>query len=583
MKQRKKGVGSDVSVSAQSVKAILSDNQYRIPRYQRKYTWGEKQCSKLWEDLFNFHEKEKDEEAYFLGLIILNEEQKKKSKTKEYEVIDGQQRLITLSLLIKAFSDSISVINPGELKIENNDLEGCLFLSDSNLRLSSKSMEENNNDFESIIMDGAIKSSSEEARKCLMMENYDLFKKKIRDIDAKMNIGLIETLLNRVHLLKIESKSLYDVLDIFETINDPDRKVQLNDEDILKVQIIKNIKTEKEKEKFVERWNKLEDHRRLFVFYMHIIRAEQGIDDVTTKSLRAFFREDEEAQDRLKDWKSALKELETINSIKKIIWEGEGLEGNKRDIAAMWKALERGGGTYYWNLPICVFLYKKANKGGKIVMNNQVIKDLRQLTCATLKLFTVIGASYNDSRSKVRGPVYKTCAAIINNCTGEDGVYNNGEYLKIYDEKIETYYPSFKDNYVRGGFSSKVRRLIVLLGAYLTKHQDKDSYYKLLNNKLDIEHILPKEGKYYLDKGMWSSKEKQLEDLHKVGNLMPLERDINNEIKYKRFEEKKKEYRKSLCQDAKDLAKPSQEWNPIQLKNRDDNIREKVLHFLNPK
>lgn len=80
-------------------KIFSSDFQYVIPSYQRPYTWEEQHASVLFDDLYNFFKTEKEDE-YFLGSIVLI-----KQEGKPYaEVIDGQQRLTTLTILFSVFA-----------------------------------------------------------------------------------------------------------------------------------------------------------------------------------------------------------------------------------------------------------------------------------------------------------------------------------------------------------------------------------------------------------------------------------------------------------------------------------------------
>lgn len=88
------------NVSDPSVSNILSTDTakvYRIPRYQREYTWGQRDWYSLYEDVFN------NEPGYFLGsFIVIQSEMDPKTNIIEYEVIDGQQRITTISLLLAA-------------------------------------------------------------------------------------------------------------------------------------------------------------------------------------------------------------------------------------------------------------------------------------------------------------------------------------------------------------------------------------------------------------------------------------------------------------------------------------------------
>ncbi|MFC7409482.1 DUF262 domain-containing protein [Hydrogenophaga atypica] len=84
-------------------KIFSSDFDYVIPSYQRPYAWTEVQASELFGDLYDFFSKEKDE-TYFLGSIVLIKEEGKPLS----EVIDGQQRLTTLTILLAALTAQFS-------------------------------------------------------------------------------------------------------------------------------------------------------------------------------------------------------------------------------------------------------------------------------------------------------------------------------------------------------------------------------------------------------------------------------------------------------------------------------------------
>lgn len=80
-------------------KIFSSDFDYSIPSYQRPYAWTEVQAGELFSDLVDFFTKEKDD-TYFLGSIVLIKEEGRPPA----EVIDGQQRLTTLTILLAALT-----------------------------------------------------------------------------------------------------------------------------------------------------------------------------------------------------------------------------------------------------------------------------------------------------------------------------------------------------------------------------------------------------------------------------------------------------------------------------------------------
>ncbi|RVZ86778.1 DUF262 domain-containing protein [Helicobacter pylori] len=108
----------------------LTDTIFSIPVYQRNYTWEEENCEKLLQDIVSISQNKK---THFMGSItyILHwiDDEKNLRKLQEFVIIDGQQRITTLMLLLKAI----------EAKIPNEEvkkeIDGLLNLSGQKLRL----------------------------------------------------------------------------------------------------------------------------------------------------------------------------------------------------------------------------------------------------------------------------------------------------------------------------------------------------------------------------------------------------------------------------------------------------------------
>lgn len=104
------------------------DITYTIPEYQRPYSWDcigktdrNNQVNVMWEDLFNYYqESDNKNKPYFFGSMVMIEEE---NKARTFEVIDGQQRLTTLTLLfvaVKCFlKDAISKLETESTQLKN--------------------------------------------------------------------------------------------------------------------------------------------------------------------------------------------------------------------------------------------------------------------------------------------------------------------------------------------------------------------------------------------------------------------------------------------------------------------------------
>ena len=104
-------IGADVGIVP--LAKLYSGNKnklFRIPKFQRPYSWEEKHRQDLWEDI---REGMVNETDHYLGTVILQETEKEKTDEvqnfyKEFEVVDGQQRLTCLSLLIMALCNKLN-------------------------------------------------------------------------------------------------------------------------------------------------------------------------------------------------------------------------------------------------------------------------------------------------------------------------------------------------------------------------------------------------------------------------------------------------------------------------------------------
>lgn len=94
------------AITADFLKLHGADNtQFVIPVYQRVYSWGEKECRDLWEDVMRAG---RNDQPHFIGSFLYTPEaQVSQTSMKRMLLIDGQQRMTTLSLLLSAFLDFI--------------------------------------------------------------------------------------------------------------------------------------------------------------------------------------------------------------------------------------------------------------------------------------------------------------------------------------------------------------------------------------------------------------------------------------------------------------------------------------------
>lgn len=107
----------DLSVSKKNLKTLFSELQgkkFIIPDYQRPYKWNIEKCETLWKDIEDFMSNEaQDNKDYFLGTIVTFV-----NNDKNQEIIDGQQRITSFLLLLRAFYRKL------EDMVEDDDVRG---------------------------------------------------------------------------------------------------------------------------------------------------------------------------------------------------------------------------------------------------------------------------------------------------------------------------------------------------------------------------------------------------------------------------------------------------------------------------
>ena len=545
-----------------NVKAIIGifSETYIIPDYQRPYTWDTESCQQLWDDIENFYEeKKKDEEKkkgdkYFLGCINVFK------KGDNWIVIDGQQRLISLSLLIKAFY---------EKNVTYKGLSRCLFkldkvtdeIDEKSPRIESKVLEGNNKEFKEIIVDSNCNRSTK------LGKNYTLFVELAKKWCDKKNgeeiKKYIDTLLDDVEILCIESNHEDDALQTFETIND--RGQHLNATDILKVKLYNQANNDYSEKKFINDWNELNNPLLLFTIYMCFLRAKDKIIDIAPK-LKDYFTKTK--KELLKDPQKVMSQLAKIQDISQENWN------MSKKTMQWWKVIEVYPNEW-WQYPSYVFLLTYMEKQSR---NNywdvkKIEKNFSTLIRETICYLTIKGINYRNL-NRIKGTILKVCAAIA----------KKENYSKIYNDDLQKDddKEKFKEEFKKHNDFGKYSKILVYLNSCLHEIEiDKDAskFYDNIGSseKVEVEHILPKK---WQDYNGWDQN-KHAEALNKLGNLMLLPKKVNIKASNEFFKKKKQEYKKSKFSEAHELSESTHNnWGPKELQDRDEQIKKRIFKFL---
>lgn len=484
----------------------------------------------LWEDLFlfsfpnkDYEQFDSDSDEYFLGPIVTF-----KNDEGKMEIIDGQQRLTTLMLLLRAFYDRYGNMKNDKAIKTSRNIEQCIWKTDefgdadkTILKIDSEvATDADKDEFLNILRTGIV-TDKEKSR---YAENYIFFQKKIEEF---LNMYpdwfsfLPIRIINNCILLPIEAESQDTALRIFSTLND--RGKPLSDADIFKAQFYKYYSNKNEKEDFIHKWKDLEvlcneifptssgsSLDEIFTIYMYYERAKQGIRATTTEALRKFYE---------KNSYELLKNDETFDNLIDLakFWR-DILKQNKARFSE--KVLKRLFVLNYapngmWRYLVSVY-YMSYRDDEKLLDDEEFYQFLNKITA-----FIWTYAITNPGVNTLRTPVYPEMIKIVNK---ESVTFN--EFLFNAD-KVENLFINYD--------FSNYRKMTKSMLTWWAFHNNEQELLPI-DTKMDIEHIYAKNR---LNKENSLSNPKNVESL---GNKSLLEKRINIRASDYRFEDKCRYY-----------------------------------------
>lgn len=228
-----------LNASASNAGAIFANNTFEIPRFQREYSWGSDEVTDFWSDLQGSLEAE----SYFLGLIILTTP-KDDEEAGRKRVVDGQQRILTLSLLANAIFHEATKSERKALadRIRASFLRSIDYQTDEEIRRVKLTDEADDNTFQFILETGARPTDiqDEASVSAKMSASYDLLARYLREdlrADPFKRLGKwTDFLTNRLYFAVFLHPSAEAAYQVYEVVNTRGR--DLTTADLLKNYIL---------------------------------------------------------------------------------------------------------------------------------------------------------------------------------------------------------------------------------------------------------------------------------------------------------------------------------------------------------
>lgn len=344
---------------------VAGDNYYYIPDYQRPYEWEESHIEDYWTDLTKAFERKED--GYFLDKLILVN----RGGSKDFEVVDGRQRLTTTMILLALLRDFFfeaklleraediqnTCINHGKYRLTVKPEERVLF---ENYILRSVDATKD-----------AARSNLPQPYKTAVTLLTEFIKDKEEELKLRNANSSIVTyldefyhfLLNEVVLIIITSDSLSSAYTIFETINT--RGKDLDTKDLLKNLLLRRLEEEviKHNIEYPTARKSFDDEKRRFLDTWHEIeKVKTSMDEllrhhrvvlVGDRSRKDLFREISEdikegniaTEVFMDNWK---KSVDAYVELKAGTWHNEPLNGSaKKALLLLWNV-----GHGHWIPPL---------------------------------------------------------------------------------------------------------------------------------------------------------------------------------------------------------------------------------------
>ena len=505
----------------QTISEIFScDGIYKIPNYQRQYSWTNDQLDALWDDLYEaYQNKSEGNNCYFLGSIVIVNNGKG-----FYELIDGQQRITTLMILMNVLIKDFPEINKNNDEIfvaDKEKIQNCIMFQGRRNRLQLQTDPKYDSLFNDIIINCDTFADLEEPTKREL--KYDdpqykyinsavFFYNKLSELEADDLDNFINYIFYSTNIIKIECTNQSFAIKLFQVLND--RGLDLSPADIVKSYIIGKYEQDDEtgKQIFNNNWKNIEDMSKQyrfkiddFIVFYEYYKLKSNPKKQVIDELRDIINKS--------DVYALVEELHSFsNALKKVCESKNPYILSLRYIP--WRAYVMTALTsaYAVNYP------KK----------EELFKEIRRFFYISL----IAGCTLNQ----IKQTSFKLIESIVNGNSIEDIVENLNKLIISRRLIAKTYDALNNDVY-----NEKFLKPLMLSLEYENREITNNSFYAL-DEKLHMDHILPRA---YSQKDEWSyiKNEEVVNEINGLGNMALLQDIKNEEALNCGFDEKIRTYR----------------------------------------
>ena len=450
-----------IEAEVESLKNILVNDEkfYQIPDYQRPYSWDKDNLSELVDDLV-FAYIDNKEETYFCGSLVLV----KNESDSRFDIIDGQQRITTFTIMSCVFRDLyLSNLNLKAKDFINHSIQDKYELNKRKLKFLTN--EQHQNDFEQTVLKGIDFEDKKNLNKNKYLQNAHYIKsfiqEKIHENEIEVNDFIIWFYENVV-LTVITCPSQDSAIKIFNVLND--RGMPLSSIDILKSTLMQMLDGKEDRKAFQTQWDSINSNLKFsnfdldsvlnaYLYYKLASNPKSRLD----KELKIIFKKEDN---------DALEIIQEISAFSEA-YVATLVEENKYIYCL--KYLKH---RIYW-----ISILSTAN-----FKNYPETEELKKLLVAYYYQNWVAGATV----ARIKQTSFNILKLIKSGSSIEKVSIEIQESLKMYSTT-----KTFKEEL--GGsrvYGRKWDKAILLLVEYFSTDDSKQSFIPI-GSKLHLEHVLP--------------------------------------------------------------------------------------------
>lgn len=226
-----------------------SDKRFIIPLYQRNYDWKEENCEQLFQDLLKLHKS--DRTNHFFGSIVSSIQQGKEDRY----IIDGQQRITTVSLLLIAM---VNACKAGAIKVSDNKLSEKILkrylvdeYQEDERKVKLKPIKKDMQAFDALLY----KSKDQYIKESNVTRNYDFFYDSI--VRSNLTVDELFETIKKLEVINIRLDENDDPQLIFESLNSTG--LDLSEADKIRNYLLMSLNPSEQDDLYNRFWNPIEE------------------------------------------------------------------------------------------------------------------------------------------------------------------------------------------------------------------------------------------------------------------------------------------------------------------------------------